>query len=359
MVIAGIAVLLVFVWFIAGFSKDEPIVDIAVSLLVIGWVGVLGSFAGLLLAPASYPDRHGVAFVLAALLLTACYDVGAYAVGSRAPGATVFPRLSPSKSIEGLLGGTVLAVVVAAVGVSHLHPFHLGAAIELSVIVSVFAPLGDLFESLVKRDLAIKDIGSILPAHGGVLDRIDAMLFIMVPTYYLIRLVHLVIVETEVSLVGSTGSIGTQALEVVRASASGAPRRGARRDRSARVACRTGEGVPSPGCRDRRSDLCRTPQRDACARGGAAPVPVHSNRLAQVGDVVLNAVHVGFAGLSVTIDALSSGRRLALANKESLIAGGAGRCKLALERRSVRRRSCRWTPEHRAITINAWANAAM
>jgi phosphatidate cytidylyltransferase len=84
----------------------------------------------------------------------------------------------------------VLTLAVAALVVSRVHPFSLGHALLLGAVVVVLAPLGDLAESLVKRDLGVKDMGSLLPAHGGVLDRVDAMLFVMPVAYYLVRLVH-------------------------------------------------------------------------------------------------------------------------------------------------------------------------
>ena len=190
-VIFGLSVLLSLLWYLPKSGSGELVSDLGASLLVLCWVGVLGSFVGLLLSPGAFPHRHGVAFVLAALILTATHDVGAYAIGSRFGRRALAPKISPGKTVEGLAGATVLVLAVALLGIAHLHPFHLASALELGVVVSVFAPLGDLVESLIKRDLSIKDMGSLLPAHGGVLDRIDAMLFVIVPTYFLVRLVHL------------------------------------------------------------------------------------------------------------------------------------------------------------------------
>jgi phosphatidate cytidylyltransferase len=115
------------------------------------------------------------------------HDVGSYAVGARLGRHRIAPGISPGKTSEGLIGGSVLTLVVAVAIVAHIHPYTLMSAILLGLVVLVFAPLGDLFESVAKRDLGIKDMGKILPAHGGIFDRIDAMLFVLPATYLLLR----------------------------------------------------------------------------------------------------------------------------------------------------------------------------
>jgi len=74
--------------------------------------------------------------------------------------------------------------------VPHLHPWDFGRAAALGVIVAIVAPVGDLVESMIKRDMNVKDMGTLLPAHGGVLDRVDALLFVLPATYILVRLFH-------------------------------------------------------------------------------------------------------------------------------------------------------------------------
>jgi phosphatidate cytidylyltransferase len=101
------------------------------------------------------------------------------------------PSVSPSKTWEGLLGGSVLAIVGSAFIVGRIHPWTTEKAALLGVVVAVVAPLGDLCESLVKRELKLKDMGSLVPGHGGMLDRFDAVLFVLPATYFLVRLVHL------------------------------------------------------------------------------------------------------------------------------------------------------------------------
>ena len=100
------------------------------------------------------------------------------------------PNISPNKTWEGFAGGAV-ACVLSAIVVAQIHPWTAGSAIALAVLVAVVAPLGDLAESMVKRDIGVKDMGSILPGHGGVLDRFDAMLFVLPGVYYLVELLDL------------------------------------------------------------------------------------------------------------------------------------------------------------------------
>lgn len=189
--VLALAVVLGMVWYLLGPSGESATVDLGATLLVICWVGVLGAFAGLLLAPGSFPHRHGVAFLVGAVVVTVAHDVGSYAAGARLGRHHLARAISPNKTWEGFAGGTVLAFVVAGLVVARIHPFGLASAIGLAAIVAVLAPIGDLAESLVKRDLGVKDMGRLLPAHGGLFDRVDALLFVLPATYYLVRLAHL------------------------------------------------------------------------------------------------------------------------------------------------------------------------
>jgi phosphatidate cytidylyltransferase len=179
-----------FLWYLTGVIRARPAANLAVTLLAFAWVGFLGSFAALLL---KFPDRHGVTFLLLAIIATVAYDVGAYFVGSRFGRSALAPEVSPNKTWEGLIGASVATVIVtlAVVAIFGLHPWTIGRAFALSLVVIVFAPLGDLCESLIKRDLGVKDMGTILPGHGGLLDRLDALLFVVPATYYLVRLLEL------------------------------------------------------------------------------------------------------------------------------------------------------------------------
>jgi len=160
-------------------------------LLTFGWVGVLGAFAGLLLAPSQYPDRHGIAFLLGAIVAVVGEDVGALVVGSWLGKHPLAPRISPNKTWEGFAGGLVFAVVLSLAITGQVSPWTPAKAAVLGLVAAVVGPVGDLCESLVKRDLGLKDMGSLLPGHGGVLDRVDGLLFVLPATYYLVRVVHL------------------------------------------------------------------------------------------------------------------------------------------------------------------------
>src|SRR6185437_4385019 len=97
----------------------------------------------------------------------------------------------PNKTWEGLFGGAVAAVLAAVVIVHFIHPWTVGKAAVLGLVVAVVMPIGDLSESMIKRHLGVKDMGRILPGHGGLLDRIDGLLFVLPTTYYLVRAFHM------------------------------------------------------------------------------------------------------------------------------------------------------------------------
>jgi phosphatidate cytidylyltransferase len=177
-------------WFLFGVERARPTVNFAVTLGAFVWVGVLGSFAGLLLDPRAFPDRHGVAFLGGAVIATIAYDIGGYVVGHFGS-HPLAPAISPRKTWEGLVGGMAASVLVSVVVVGHIHPWSTGSAAALGILVAVMAPLGDLCQSMVKRDLDVKDMGTLLPGHGGILDRVDAMLFVLPATYYLVRLLNI------------------------------------------------------------------------------------------------------------------------------------------------------------------------
>ena len=187
----GIVLVLVFalfgagLWYLGGVGRDRPLANLGVTLFGIAYIGVTGAFGGLLL---DLPD--GAELVLTAVILTAAHDVGAFAVG-RAAGRTPLSRVSPNKTVEGLIGGTILTIAAALVFISILEIGPFGDApgsrsdgVILGIVVAVVAPLADLMESAIKRDLGIKDMGSLLPGHGGMLDRIDALLFVLPATYF-------------------------------------------------------------------------------------------------------------------------------------------------------------------------------
>jgi len=177
-----------FLWFmtVPAQHRRNVVSNIGLTILGIVWIPV---FAGYILAVL--PFQEGTDLALAILGLTIAYDASAFAVGYFWGSRPLAPSISPKKSWEGAIGAT-LVVIALAVGL--VAPFvdlltTIPRAVGLAVVVALFAPLGDLAESLVKRDLGIKDMGSILPGHGGVLDRIDAMLFVAPVAYLYLRLI--------------------------------------------------------------------------------------------------------------------------------------------------------------------------
>ncbi len=187
----GMVLVLVFalfgagLWYLGGVGRDRPLANLGVTLLGITYIGVTGAFGGLLL---DRPD--GAELVLSAVILTVAHDVGAFTVG-KAAGRTPLSKTSPNKTVEGLIGGTILTIAAALVFISVLEigPFGDGPGsrsdgVILGIVVAVVAPLADLLESALKRDLGVKDMGGLLPGHGGMLDRIDALLFVLPATYF-------------------------------------------------------------------------------------------------------------------------------------------------------------------------------
>jgi CDP-diglyceride synthetase len=188
LVVTAFMTIFTMLWYLVGVVRQRPAANIGATLLAFLWVGFLGSYAALLLSPHLFPNRHGVAFLLGAMVSTVSYDVGGYAIGSRLGRHLLMPTISPGKTWEGLIAGVICCLVITVLVIGRVHPWGHQHAFELAVVVSIVAPLGDLCESMIKRDLRIKDMGSILPGHGGVLDRMDAALFVLPATYYLVRI---------------------------------------------------------------------------------------------------------------------------------------------------------------------------
>jgi CDP-diglyceride synthetase len=183
----SIVVIATFLWHLAQVVRGRPAPGIAMTLLPIGYIGILGGFAGEILG-----FKNGVGILLGTACCTVAYDVCGYLVGSRLGRRRIAPAISPNKTVEGLLGGMAASIVVAVVIVGSITPWDHLTALALGTTVAVLAPLGDLCESMLKRDLGVKDLGGLLPGHGGVLDRFDAILFVLPAVYYLVRLLEIV-----------------------------------------------------------------------------------------------------------------------------------------------------------------------
>ncbi len=155
----------------------------AVTILGIAWVGML-SFA-ILIAGGPHP----VAQIMFLVIVIAGNDIAAYFVGRSVGRRPLAPRVSPGKTVEGFIGGLVIGAIVAAV-LAVFPPWEeigVTRALVTALLVGLVAPIGDLAESMVKRSLGVKDMGSVLPGHGGMLDRIDGFLFAVPAVYLLFR----------------------------------------------------------------------------------------------------------------------------------------------------------------------------
>lgn len=137
---------------------------------------IMGLFAITPFAACLYIlHSNNVAWILVFILVVAAADSGAYFTGKAIGKHKMLPRLSPNKTIEGLLGGMVCAIVVAVIFLLYmgLSPLEYVYMVLISALVAVLSVVGDVFESMMKRIAGVKDSGNILPGHGGVLDRLD------------------------------------------------------------------------------------------------------------------------------------------------------------------------------------------
>lgn len=189
--ILALLVVFTFLWFLSGATRARPTLNVGMTLLGFFWTAFLGSFAALLLR---YPNREGVAFLIGTIVAVVANDVGALFAGRRFGTSLLAPNISPNKTWEGFVGGALASVTASVLFlgiVPGMAPWTIGSAFILGLVVSIVGPLGDLCESMVKRDLNLKDMSTLIPGHGGVLDRFDAILFVLPTVYYLVELLDL------------------------------------------------------------------------------------------------------------------------------------------------------------------------
>lgn len=150
------------------------------------------SHAAFLLAlpPEINPQAGGDGLLLYLLLLTEINDVGQYCSGKLFGRHKVVPKVSPNKTIEGLIGGVIITVVVAMIAAPYLTPLLWYQAALIGGVLALAGFAGDVTVSAVKRDLKLKDSGSLLPGHGGVLDRVDSLTFTAPLFFHMIYFLH-------------------------------------------------------------------------------------------------------------------------------------------------------------------------
>jgi phosphatidate cytidylyltransferase len=177
------AFVVVIVLYLTLSPRRQPLSDTAVTIVGMVWVGLL-SFA-ILIAHGPQP----VAYILFVVFLVVATDIAAYFVGRSLGRRKLAPSLSPKKTVEGLVGGLVASLIVATVMATFpaWETIGIAKALVAGALIGVVVPLGDAIESMVKRSLGVKDMGSVLPGHGGMLDRIDGFLFAVPAIYYLFR----------------------------------------------------------------------------------------------------------------------------------------------------------------------------
>jgi phosphatidate cytidylyltransferase len=161
--------------------RDGATVSIAVTLLGIVWIGIPLAHAVLL---RDLP-QHGAALLIDVLVGTFVADTAAYATGRMFGSHKIAPTISPNKTVEGLIGGFLIGTM--GFWFAGLYQDWLSGidALIIGAAIAAVAPIGDLFESLLKRDMGTKDTGTLFGPHGGILDRLDAVLFTVVVGYYL------------------------------------------------------------------------------------------------------------------------------------------------------------------------------
>ncbi len=181
-----LALVFCFLWEMATPAKFRRniVANIGATMLGIIYIPLCAGFGMLMLA---FVDPSGRAVIIAVLGLTFLYDTVAFVVGSLFGEHQLAPHVSPRKSWEGAAAASLAVVLVSFLFVRNLAGVEWQGATALAVVVLVMAPLGDLLESLLKRDLGIKDMGTILPGHGGVLDRIDSVLLVLPVAAFLLQ----------------------------------------------------------------------------------------------------------------------------------------------------------------------------
>lgn len=167
------------------FRKSEyPVQNIAYTLLGIAYIAFPFSVLNFIVSPYDHvPETYVPEALIGLFIILWANDSGAYLVGSWIGKTKMIERISPNKTWEGAIGGAIVAVIVALIlfhFIGYLSPLH--AAI-VSILTVISGTIGDLTESLIKRSFNAKDSGTLLPGHGGLLDRFDSMLF-AAPIYF-------------------------------------------------------------------------------------------------------------------------------------------------------------------------------
>jgi phosphatidate cytidylyltransferase len=182
--LGGLALTIAFAFLLKGISDTRQSLTVAVATTVLGvaWIGL--GLAYILLVRAI--PEHGRDAIFTILLAVFAADTLAFFVGRLIGRHKLAPVISPGKTWEGLVASTAAAVLVPFFALYHTNFLTVGESLVLGAVIAVAAPLGDLFESALKRDFDVKDSSRLLAGHGGLLDRLDAPLFAVAASYYAI-----------------------------------------------------------------------------------------------------------------------------------------------------------------------------
>jgi phosphatidate cytidylyltransferase len=183
--VAGLLATMVLAFLLHWVATTRQSATVAIASTVLGatWIGLC--LAHLLLLRGIPTNGELATFTV--LLAVWAGDIGAFFAGRMIGRHKLAPALSPGKTWEGFFFGTAATVFVTFVALYKQDYLSIGESLILGAAIAVAAPLGDLFESALKRDMEVKDSGRLLAAHGGVLDRIDSLLFAAVAAYYVLR----------------------------------------------------------------------------------------------------------------------------------------------------------------------------
>jgi phosphatidate cytidylyltransferase len=180
--LGGMLATLLGAFVIFGFSDARPSATASISVTLLGVMWIAGGLAFLMLL-RDIPE-NGRLIVFTTLLAVFVDDTAAFFVGRAIGRHKMAPRISPGKSWEGFVGGTVAAMAVAFFALYDQGYLSNWEALALGAVVAAASTVGDLFESAVKRDLGVKDSGRLLAGHGGILDRIDSLLWAGPAAYF-------------------------------------------------------------------------------------------------------------------------------------------------------------------------------
>ena len=178
----GLTVIAIFAWRLFGGTSGY-VKDTTAGIFAAAYLPFLASFVAAMLVPADGPRR-----VLTFVILTVCSDIGGYFAGITTGRHPMAPAISPKKTWEGFAGSVVACLVAGWLCVTLLLHGHAWQGVLTGAAVVLAATLGDLVESMIKRDLDIKDMGTLLPGHGGILERLDSLVVAAPVVWFLLYL---------------------------------------------------------------------------------------------------------------------------------------------------------------------------